>query len=253
MRKALLSAFVERAWFCADMRNEIAIVMAAGMGRRMRPLTDTTAKPLVKVGGVPLVETVLAALERRGVEEIYVVTGYKAEQFAALATGNGKVRLVHNPEYATKNNINSIAVVADKMMNSDCFVCEADLYVANPDVLCRDLRQSGYFGKMVAGRSDDWVFDTDAAGRITRIGKGGFDRFNMVGVSYFRRAGAAKVASAVLDSAKKPENANLFWDEVVDGLVKRGELDLAVHEISPDDIVECDTVEDLERLEANLK
>lgn len=223
------------------------------MGSRMRPLTDTTAKPLVKVGGVPLVETVLAALERRGVEEIYVVTGYKAEQFAALATGNGKVRLVHNSEYATKNNINSIAVVAEKMKDSDCFVCEADLCVANPDVLCRDLRQSGYFGKMVAGRSDDWVFDTDDAGRITRIGKGGTDRFNMVGVSYFKATDAAKIAVAVLEDVKNPENAQLFWDEVVDRLVKQGELDLVVHEVSSDEIVECDTVEDLQKLEAKLK
>ena len=139
------------------------------------------------------------------------------------------------------------------MKDRDCFICEADLFLPKNDVLCRDLAQSGYFGKMVAGHSDDWVFDTDPAGRITRVGKGGDDCFNMVGVSYFRAADAAKVAAAVLDDVRKPENAQLFWDEVVDRLVKCSDLDLVVHEVKPGDIVECDTVEDLKALEAKLK
>lgn len=233
--------------------KEIAILMAAGLGNRMRPLTDTIAKPLVKVNGVPLIETVIAAIERRGVEEIYVVTGYKAEQFDSLVEKHFSVRLVHNAEYATMNNINSVAVVADRMASSDCFICEADLFVPRADVLCRELSRSGYFGKMVAGYSDDWVFDTDAAGRITRVGKGGADRFNMVGISYFRQADAVKIANAVRECVKKPENANIFWDEVVDRLVKGGELDLVVHPVSQDDIIECDTVEDLKKLEARIK
>ena len=83
--------------------------------------------------------------------------------------------------------------------------------------------------------------------------KCGEDRFNMVGVSYFKAADAAKIATAVLEDVKKPENAQLFWDDVVDRLVKQGELDLVVHEVSSDEIVECDTVDDLRKLEAKLK
>jgi CTP:phosphocholine cytidylyltransferase-like protein len=233
--------------------KEIAILMAAGLGSRMRPLTDTVAKPLVKVNGIPLIETILSALEKRGVAEIYVVTGYKAEQFVALTEKHPNVCLVHNAEYATKNNINSVAVVADKMASSDCFICEADLFLPRMDVLCRELPRSGYFGKMVAGFSDDWVFETEVNGRITRIGKGGTDTYNMVGISYFHQTDARKIAAAIVEDVKKPENANLFWDEVVDRLVKGGELDLVVHSVLPDDIVECDTVEDLRKLEARLK
>ena len=117
--------------------------MAAGLGSRMRPLTDTVAKPLVKVNGIPLIETVIAALETRGVSEIFVVTGYKSEQFIALAEKHPNVRLVHNAEYAMKNNINSVAVVADKMAFSDCFICEADLFLPKENVLCRELSHSG--------------------------------------------------------------------------------------------------------------
>ena len=224
--------------------------MAAGLGSRMRPLTNTTAKPLVEVSGRPLIETVISALQARGVDDIYVVVGYKKEQFAKLPEKHSNVRLVENADYLTKNNINSIAVAAEQMASGDCFVCEADLFVPSEKLLCRPLERSGYFGKFLPGHSDDWVFGTEN-GRITRVGKGGDDCFNMVGVSYFRQPDAARIAQAVLEAVKSPENAQLFWDDIVDRLCREG-LDLVVHEVCPGEIVECDTVEDLENLEKSL-
>lgn len=231
--------------------GEIAILMAAGLGSRMRPLTDRMPKPLVPVKGVPLIETVIAALNRRGVAEIDIVTGYLHEQFAPLAERHPNVRLVENPDYAVKNNISSIAVVADRMGSSDCFVCEADLFVPDNRLLLRDLDRSGYFGKFVPGFSDDWVFDTDESRRILRVGKGGTNCFNMVGISYFRQPDSRRIAEAVRAAVKDPANAQLFWDDVVDWLVRDG-LDLTVHEVLPEEIVECDTVEDLRKLEESL-
>ena len=89
----------------------------------------------IEVDGPEMRRLMQAARDNR----IYVVTGYKAEQFVALAEKHPNVHLVHNAEYATKNNINSVAVVADKMASSDCFVCEADLFLPRADVLCREL------------------------------------------------------------------------------------------------------------------
>lgn len=233
------------------MSREIAILMAAGLGARMRPLTERMPKPLVPVKGIPLIETVIAALNRRGVRDIYVVTGYLREQFLPLAEKNPNVHLVENLEYDTKNNINSIAVVADIMASSDCFVCEADLFVPDDRLLLRDLDHSGYFGKFVPGFSDDWVFGTDADRRITRVGKGGTDCFNMVGISYFRQPDAKRIADAVREAVKDSANSQLFWDDIVDRLVKDG-LDLTVHVVGPNEIIECDTVEDLKKLEESL-
>ena len=110
---------------------ESAILMAAGLGTRMRPLTDNTPKPLIKAAGKPLIETVIDGLWQHGVREIYVVTGYLAEQFDYLAEKYPGLTLVNNEEYTVKNNISSIHAVCQYMGKTDCFICEADLYVSD--------------------------------------------------------------------------------------------------------------------------
>ena len=66
-----------------------------------------------------------------------------------------------------------------------------------------------------------------------------------------RQADARRIAEAVCTAVKDPANAQLFWDDIVDRLVRDG-LDLTVHEIKPGEIVECDTPEDLRKLEESL-
>lgn len=230
---------------------ENAILIAAGMGQRMRPLTLTTPKPLIPVGGVPMIETMIRGLLSRSVAHIYIVVGYLGDRFAYLREKYSQVQLLQNPDYAVKNNISSVYAAGNILGKNDCFVCEADIYVADPAIFEAELPRSCYFGKFVPGYSDDWLFDQDAGGRITRVGKGGTDRYNMCGVCFLKAADGAVIRDAVKAACAHPGTyEQLYWDEIVNQQLSR--IDLTVHPVPARAIVEIDTAAELERVERSL-
>jgi histidinol-phosphate/aromatic aminotransferase/cobyric acid decarboxylase-like protein/GTP:adenosylcobinamide-phosphate guanylyltransferase len=110
-----------------------ALVLAAGVGRRMRPLTDSTHKTLLPIAGTTVLDRLLTSLRDCGVGQVCIVTGYRAdelrqavdERFADL-----DVQYVHNPDYDTTNNVYSMALALEHMqLDDDLVLIESDLIV----------------------------------------------------------------------------------------------------------------------------
>jgi CTP:phosphocholine cytidylyltransferase-like protein len=99
---------------------------------------------------------------------------------------------------------------------------------------------------MVEGYSDDWVFDMQGD-YIIRIGKGGVNKYNMVGISFFKQKDAVILSEKIEEAYARTENNDLFWDEVVDRNLDR--LRLKIYPVYEEQIVEIDTLDELKAYE----
>ena len=117
-----------------------AVILAAGYGNRMRPLTDSRHKTLLEVGGKTIIARIIDALLGHSINEIVVVTGYRNEELTGYLRSNyPKVafEFVHNPRYRETNNIYSMSLAFDSIeISGDIVLIESDL-IFDPAVLDR--------------------------------------------------------------------------------------------------------------------
>ena len=112
---------------------ERAIILAAGFGTRLLPLTEVTPKPLIDVNGKIIIERMIEALKENGIDEINIVVGYKKEKFEYLKDKYSNIRFIENQYYSTSNNISSIYVARELLKN--VIILEADIIINNSAVL----------------------------------------------------------------------------------------------------------------------
>ncbi|MBB3458815.1 NDP-sugar pyrophosphorylase family protein [Rhizobium sp. BK313] len=108
-----------------------AIVLAAGVGSRLRPLTDLRPKPLVEVGGTPILFNALRNLNAVGVKEVTIVVGYRKDaiQCACGRNFNGlAVDYVESTRFDMSGSAYSLWLARDSLLAGDCYVLEADVF-----------------------------------------------------------------------------------------------------------------------------
>jgi len=230
--------------FLQKYKADFAIIMAAGSGDRLNPVTIDTPKPLVKVHGITMIEYMIETLKSAGIDNIYVVTGYKAGMFAFLADKYDDLTLINNDLYKNANNSTTIYTVKDLLKKGKNFyICEADHIVTDPSFLNKYVNQNQYLAKFIAGETDEWTFDVEND-RITQIKIGGCNALNMVGITFWLAETAAYLADALEDLYKKNPNAKmLHWDVVLN--MHLNDISLGYQEVYPDQIFEIDTFDEL--------
>ncbi|MEE8721688.1 MAG: phosphocholine cytidylyltransferase family protein [Eggerthellaceae bacterium] len=226
-------------------RAKRAVLLASGMGTRMAPITINTPKPLVRVNGRRIISSLLDALAAIGVDDITIVVGYLAEEFDVLLRDYPQVKLVKNDQYATTNNISSAVLASGCFENA--YVFESDLLLQSPALLTKYQYESNYLGVFV-DETPDWCFDTDDAGVIRDLHKGGTHCAHMFGISYWTAEDGRKLAHDLPKQFAKPENRQRFWDDVPCVLC-RDRYRVRVRPCMFDDIAEIDSLAELAQID----
>lgn len=227
-----------------EYRVKKAIIIAAGFGSRMVPVTLDLPKPLVPVNGQRMIETMLDALMQAGIEDIVIVRGYKKEKFDYLKATYPNLRFIDNDLYNEANNISSLLVAREEL--DSCYICEADLFVSNPSIIKPYQYSSNYLGFDVA-ETGDWCFKVKGD-KITGVSIGGTNCVQMIGISYWTKEDALKLKEDVLEIFNQPGGKENYWDNIV-LKHKKNHYNINVRRCLPTDIVEIDTFNELCQLD----
>ena len=218
-----------------------AIIMAAGIGKRMQPLTLETPKPLVKVNGVRMIDTVVDGLFANGIKELYVVVGHLKEQFYDWAAERGDVEIIENPYYESCNNISSLYVAREHL--GDCIILDGDQIIYNPEILDPHFMLSGYNAVWCEGETDEWLMDVKDGVVQSCSRTGGAHGWQLYSISRWTSEDGFKLRQH-LEYEFERGNTDIYWDDVA-MFCHFKEYTLGIHEMNASDIIEIDSLDEL--------
>lgn len=221
-------------------RVKRAIFFAAGFGERLMPLTKTTAKSLIEIQGVRIIDRTLDALIAQGIEDIIIVRGYLKEQFDVLLEKYPAIRFVDNDQYAVSKNITSAYLVKDCFANA--YIFEADILLMNP-ALIQKYEFSTHYKSVEVAKSDIWCFEV-VAHRIKNYTLGGINVDEMMGISYWSQEDAVRLSKDIDITYHGPAGKERFWDDVALTFHKDN-YSIAVRRYNSGDVVELRSLEQL--------
>lgn len=221
-------------------RVKRAVFLAAGFGSRLAPITLNTPKPLVRVHGRRIIDSLLDACLAAGIKEIYLVRGYLAEQFDQLLYQYPMIRFLENPGYNEANNISS-ALCARRLL-SNAYVLEADLVLSNPQLI-RPYQYASNFLAVPKERTDDWCFEVED-GIITEEKIGGEHCWQMVGISYWDGPDGRKLERDLAEVYQQPGGRERYWEQVP-LVFRRENYRVSVRPCRDGDVTEIDTFREL--------
>ena len=236
-----------------------AIILAAGFGKRLQPITNEMPKALVPVKGQPLLFHALDCLARtQKISEVILVVGHRKQDMMA-AVGESyqgmAVTYVENPRYDQTNNVYSLAL-AKPYIHEDCLLLECDIYYTD-DLIAALLTGEGDCRVLVSpfdgATMNGSVVFADEAGKCKRLvikrDQGSdFDyshALKTVNAYYFSASFAVDVLFPNLEIYVKTQGVNSYYELVIGGLMYYGNSDIRAVTIPASRWYEVDDEQDL--------
>jgi len=230
---------------------EAAVILVAGVGSRLRPITDTRPKALAPVGDETILGRAVRLLLDFGISRLILATGYREDAVkSALGGLSREVIFRPNPRYETTQNSVSLALCRDAVDGRSFFKLDGDV-VFDPELLTRiDAPRA----ELSAGVDSSRKLDAEAmkvvveGSRILRFGKGvplSASHGESIGIERIAGAASGKLFDA-LDARIGAGDTSLYYEDVYSQMIERGELEAEAADVSGLRWTEIDTFEDLE-------
>lgn len=237
---------------------KIAVILAAGMGSRLQPLTSERPKTMVFAAGKPILEHQLQAYEKAGFDKVYIVAGYRLnviKEWIYNRPSQIEIELVENTDYATTNNMFSLFLLRDRLQGQSFFLSNGDV-VFDSSIL--DLyRQSDktksciFVDKCVFNEEAMKIF-SDSSGMIHGISKHYLkSEYATVSIDlyHFSSDSSTRLFKSMHDFINEKKQKNLWTEVALDQILKTDDHDFQAIDIKGMPWSEIDTSADLSQAE----
>lgn len=230
---------------------EAAVILVAGVGSRLRPITDTRPKALAPVGDETILGRAVRLLLDFGISRLVLATGYREDAVrAALADLASEVVFCPNPRYDSTQNSVSLLLCREAVAGRSFFKLDGDV-VFDPELLSRIAAPKA---ELSAGVDSSRKLDAEAmkvvveGSKIRRFGKGvplAESHGESIGIERLDASASEKVFGALAERVDAGVT-NLYYEDVYSQLIEQGRLDAELADVSGLRWTEIDTFEDLE-------
>jgi choline kinase len=236
-----------------------AVVLAAGSGRRLRPLTDRVPKCLIEVGGRTLVDRLLDGLATAGVARVVIVTGHLSDRVEAHVASRREgphCECVRNPHFVTTNNAASLAAAREAIGGGGFLLCDGDLIVSAdplPDLMAHPGDCVLVVDPSVPWNEEAMKVSIGADRSVRRVSKhlsAGESGGESIGLQKIGQRAAPMlwdVLSAVLES----DAASAYYEDAFQKMIDRG-VKFETQPVVPGSWMEIDEAADLAEARARF-
>lgn len=235
-----------------------AIILAAGMGKRLKELTANNTKCVVKVNGVSLIERALVALDKHKLSQIVIVTGYKGaelKEFIGEFNINTPIVYVDNPIYDKTNNIYSLALAKEYLVSEDTILLESDLIFE--ESVISDLIEDKRPSLALVDKFESWMDGTcmtlDEEDRIVDFIPGKHLKFDekekyykTVNIYKFSREFSESTYVPFLEAYSKAMGDNEYYESVIKLIALLETNEIRAKRLNGQKWYEIDDVQDLD-------